>query len=46
MQPQIGENIRGILPSVIKKAGFLSPEIAAVYFGYIAIFSTRKPYSS
>ena len=43
MQPQIGENIRGILPSVIEGAGFDAPDIAATYFGYIAIFSSRKP---
>ncbi|MBR9987667.1 MAG: class I SAM-dependent methyltransferase [Desulfosarcina sp.] len=43
MQPQIGENIRGILPDVIAGAGFLHPEIVATYFGYIALFSTRKP---
>ena len=43
MQPQIGENIRGILPDVIAGAGFLNPEIVATYFGYIALFNTRKP---
>jgi ubiquinone/menaquinone biosynthesis C-methylase UbiE len=43
MQPQIGENIRGVLPSVIEGAGFAAPDIAATYFGYIAIFSSRKP---
>ncbi|MDX2501906.1 MAG: methyltransferase domain-containing protein [Deltaproteobacteria bacterium] len=43
MQPQIGENIRGVLPSVIEGAGFDAPDIAATYFGYIAIFSSRKP---
>lgn len=43
MQPQIGENIRGILPDVIAGAGFLHPEIVATYFGYIALFNTRKP---
>jgi ubiquinone/menaquinone biosynthesis C-methylase UbiE len=42
MQPQIGENIRGILPGVIAAAGFLYPEIVATYFGYIAVFNTRK----
>ena len=44
MQPQIGENIRGVLPSVITSAGFDAPEIVATYFGYIAIFSSRKPH--
>lgn len=43
MQPQIGENIRGVLPDVIQGAGFAPPEIAATYFGYIAVFNTRKP---
>ena len=43
MQPQIGENIRGVLPSVIEGAGFAAPDMAATYFGYIAIFSSRKP---
>ncbi len=42
MQPQIGENIRGILPEVIAKAGFKPPEIVATYFGYISLFNTRK----
>lgn len=43
MQPQIGENIRGVLPGLIQAAGFAPPTIEAVYFGYIALFSTRKP---
>jgi ubiquinone/menaquinone biosynthesis C-methylase UbiE len=42
MQPQIGENIRGVLPGVIEAAGFHPPEIMAVYFGYIALFNARK----
>jgi ubiquinone/menaquinone biosynthesis C-methylase UbiE len=42
MQPQIGENIRGVLPGMIAAAGFETPEIVATYFGYIALFSTRK----
>jgi ubiquinone/menaquinone biosynthesis C-methylase UbiE len=42
MQPQIGENIRGVLPDLIADAGFEKPEIVAYYFGYIALFSTRK----
>ena len=42
MQPQIGENIRGVLPDVIQGAGFAPPEIAATYFGYIAVFNTSK----
>ncbi len=43
MQPQIGENIRGVLPSVIKGAGFTSPDAVCSYFGYITVFSSRKP---
>jgi ubiquinone/menaquinone biosynthesis C-methylase UbiE len=43
MQPQIGENIRGVLPGLIEAAGFERPQIVATYFGYIALFSTRKP---
>jgi ubiquinone/menaquinone biosynthesis C-methylase UbiE len=43
MQPQIGENIRGVLPDLIEKVGFQRPEIIATYFGYIALFNTRKP---
>ncbi len=42
MQPQIGENIRGVLPDIIAKAGFQPPEIVATYFGYIALFNTQK----
>ena len=43
MQPQIGENIRGVLPGVVAATGFADPEIVATYFGYIAVFNTRKP---
>jgi ubiquinone/menaquinone biosynthesis C-methylase UbiE len=43
MQPQIGENIRGVLPGVIEKAGFGAPEIVANYFGYISLFNTMRP---
>ena len=43
MQPQIGENIRGVLPGLIEAAGFQRPEIIAPYFGYIALFNTQKP---
>lgn len=42
MQPQIGENIRGVLPEVIAAAGFEYPEIVATYFGYIGVFNSRK----
>jgi ubiquinone/menaquinone biosynthesis C-methylase UbiE len=43
MQPQIGENIRGLLPGLITRAGFLPPRRIAHYFGYITLFSTSKP---
>jgi ubiquinone/menaquinone biosynthesis C-methylase UbiE len=43
MQPQIGENIRGVLPDCIEQAGFSRPEIVGNYFGYIALFNTQKP---
>ena len=43
MQPQIGENIRGVLPTLMEKAGFASPELMATYMGYIALFRTQKP---
>jgi len=43
MQPQIGENIRGVLPAVIEEAGFTRPRIEATYFGYIALFNANKP---
>jgi ubiquinone/menaquinone biosynthesis C-methylase UbiE len=43
MQPEIGENIRGILPELMSRAGFSEPRIESRYFGYIAVFSTRKP---
>jgi len=43
MQPQIAENIRGMLPNVMTEAGFSPPEIRANYFGYVAIFTCDKP---
>lgn len=43
MQPQIAENIRGVLPRVMTEAGFSPPAIRANYFGYIAIFTCEKP---
>ena len=43
LQPQIGENIRGVMPSLISKTGFLPPNLVATYFGYIAVFESRKP---
>jgi ubiquinone/menaquinone biosynthesis C-methylase UbiE len=42
MQPQIGENINGVMPRLIEDTGFSSPVLAAMYFGYIAIFSSQK----
>jgi ubiquinone/menaquinone biosynthesis C-methylase UbiE len=42
MQPQIAENIRGVLPELIEAAGFASPKIQAMYFGYIAVFTSVK----
>ena len=42
-QPQIGENIRGVLPSLIEEAGFEKPKIVCTYFGYISVFITTKP---
>lgn len=43
LQPEIGENIRGVLPGLMVRAGFEPPEWVDTYFGYIALFSTRKP---
>ncbi len=42
MQPQIAENIRGVLPELIEEAGFQPPRTIAHYFGYIAVFATTK----
>lgn len=43
MQPQIGENIRGVLPKLMIDAGFKPPQTVAHYFGYISVFTTTKP---
>jgi len=43
MQPQINENIKGVMPSVIKGAGFESPDLVCSYFGYLTVFSSHKP---
>jgi ubiquinone/menaquinone biosynthesis C-methylase UbiE len=43
LQPQIGENIRGVLPGLMTEAGFLPPRTVAQYFGYITVFETSKP---
>lgn len=45
-QPEIGENIRGVLPPLIEMAGFDPPMLHAMYFGYIAVFSSQKPVRS
>ena len=42
MQPQIGENIRGVLLSLIRDAGFERPVNICSYFGYITVFLSRK----
>lgn len=42
MQPQIAENIRGVLPGLIEEAGFHPPRTVAHYFGYISVFETTK----
>jgi ubiquinone/menaquinone biosynthesis C-methylase UbiE len=42
MQPQIGENIKGVLPGLMEEAGFSKPVIVASYFGYICVFKTIK----
>lgn len=42
MQPQIAENIRGVLPGLIEAAGFKRPRIVTRYFGYICVFFTIK----
>jgi ubiquinone/menaquinone biosynthesis C-methylase UbiE len=43
LQPEIAENIRGMLPGLIASAGFAPPHLAATYFGYIAVFTSHKP---
>jgi ubiquinone/menaquinone biosynthesis C-methylase UbiE len=43
MQPEIGENISGVLPVLMHKAGFEQPRLQAMFFGYIALFATFKP---
>jgi ubiquinone/menaquinone biosynthesis C-methylase UbiE len=43
MQPEIGENISGVLPVLMHKAEFEKPQLHAMFFGYIALFATRKP---
>ena len=43
-QPQIDENIRGVLPGVIAQAGFAPPVLEKTYLGYISLFTSFKPY--
>jgi ubiquinone/menaquinone biosynthesis C-methylase UbiE len=43
LQPEIGENIAGVIPGLISGAGFASPELLKIYFGYIALFVSHKP---
>ncbi len=43
LQPQIAENIQGLLPGLIAAAGFADPQKVASYFGYLTIFSSDKP---
>ena len=43
MQPQIAENIRGVLPGLMAAAGFTPPDIRGRYFGYISLFASLKP---
>ena len=42
LQPQIGENIKGVLPPLIEQAGFDPPKHVCTYFGYITIFISQK----
>ncbi|EMS81393.1 class I SAM-dependent methyltransferase [Desulfotignum phosphitoxidans] len=42
-QPQIGENIRGVLPDLIQEAGFTYPRLVKTYLGYITLFVSKKP---
>lgn len=43
LQPQIGENIAGVMPGLIFRAGFAQPRLIKTYFGYIALFVSDKP---
>jgi len=42
-QPQIGENIRGLLPELIENGGFTFPESIRNYLGYVTVFESKKP---
>jgi ubiquinone/menaquinone biosynthesis C-methylase UbiE len=43
LQPEIGENIAGVLPQLVLQTGFTSPSVFKIYFGYIALFISTKP---
>jgi ubiquinone/menaquinone biosynthesis C-methylase UbiE len=43
LQPQIGENIRGVLPGLITEAGFGPITEGKQFFGYVATFISHKP---
>jgi ubiquinone/menaquinone biosynthesis C-methylase UbiE len=43
MQPEIAENIHGVLPDLIATAGFSPPITKGVYLGYISIFTGTRP---
>lgn len=45
LQPEIAENIDGVMPELICQAGFVRPDLLKMYFGYIALFATHKPLS-
>lgn len=45
LQPEIAENIAGVMPELICQAGFVRPDLLKMYFGYIALFATHKPLS-
>ncbi len=42
MQPEIGENISGLLPGLIAEAGFAEPQLLRTYLGYVAVFVSVK----
>jgi len=43
LQPEIGENMAGVMPGLITRAGFAALEMLRMYFGYIALFAAHKP---
>lgn len=42
MQPEIAENIRGVLPECITQAGFSEPTLVKTFLGYVAVFKAIK----